>query len=95
MTDEKQATGEAVLSSDGLERISFDEQKERTAEDIDSIVASLQKLSTDVRAGDMQAFEHWWIEGGTEEGDATVFKLRELLILRYSYRDELLRSNPK
>jgi hypothetical protein len=44
-------------------------------------------------AGDLKAFERWWGEGGTEEGDATLFKVREMLLIRYYHREERLRSN--
>lgn len=81
-----------ALDSEHADQSAFNAQKERTAEDIESVVAILQKQAADVRAGDMKAFEQWWIEGGTEEGDATVFKVRELLMLRYAHREEL-RSN--
>lgn len=81
-----------ALDSEHADASAFDAQKERTAEDIESVVAILQKQAAAVRAGDMKAFEQWWIEGGTEEGDASVFKVRELLMLRYFRREEL-RSN--
>ena len=48
----------------------------------------LTNLAKDVRAGNLRAFEEFWIEGGTEEGDAEIIALRELTILRYFYREK-------
>lgn len=64
----------------------FESLKNRTAADVEQVAALLTNLATEVRAGDIGAFERWWIEGGTEEGDATVFKIRDLLMLRHTYR---------
>jgi hypothetical protein len=48
----------------------------------------LSELISHVKQGDMKAFERFWIEGGTEEGDARIFQVREILLLRYMVRDE-------
>ena len=68
--------------------MTFQEHKETTATDCEEIVKALTTLAAQVREGDMSAFEKFWIEGGTEEGDAKINSLRELLILRYAYRSE-------
>ena len=94
MTDDNTMTiSEAVLSSGELERMTFEKHKDTTADDIDAIVDLLKALSTAVRAGDLKAFEQWWDEGGTDEGDAMLFKVREFLLMRYYHREQRLRSN--
>jgi hypothetical protein len=94
MTDQNTMTiSEAVLSSGELEPMTFERHKETTADDLDAVVELLKQVSVAVRAGDLKAFERWWDEGGTEEDDATLFKVREMLLIRYYHREERLRSN--
>jgi hypothetical protein len=68
--------------------MTFEQHKELTASDCEVIAAEITALAANVRRGDLKAFERFWIEGGTEEGDAKVNQLRELAILRYAYREE-------
>ncbi len=68
--------------------MSFAEYKEATAKDCEAMAKYITDLAAQVRDGDLKAFETFWIEGGTEEGDAKVLELRERLILRYLYRRE-------
>lgn len=71
----------------------FDEHKEVTASDCEAVASMLIELSDKVRSGDMRAFEAFWIEGGTEEGDAKVDFIREMLILRFYHREKAVRFN--
>ena len=68
--------------------MTFAEHKEITAKDCEEIAKHLTELAKIVREGNMDAFEKYWIEGGTEEGDANIFSTRELIIMRYAYRME-------
>ena len=43
----------------------------------------------------MQAFERFWIEGGTEEGDAKIEAIREYMVIRYLYRYEAVRRETR
>lgn len=68
--------------------MSFADHKEATAKDCEAIAKIITDLAAQVREGDLGAFEAFWIEGGTEEGDAKIMALRENLTLRYLYRRE-------
>lgn len=71
-----------------MTKISFVEHKKITCDDLKYLINVLENLIEEVQNGDMEAFERFWIEGGTEEGDARIFAIREQLILRYFYRKE-------
>ena len=73
--------------------MTFDEHKETTAADCEAVAALLTDLAGEVRNGNMRAFEGFWIEGGTEEGDAKVAFIRETIALRFYHREEAVRSN--
>ncbi len=73
------------------ESITFAEFKEETAEDCESFNKILSELANKVREGNLEEFEKFWISGGTEEGDAKIFKLRELIVLRYFNKKELVK----
>lgn len=78
------------VSTDELPSISFTEHRDSTAADIDAVIEQLQALATQVRDGDVSAFSRWWIEGGTEDGDATISRVRELLVIRFMYREQMV-----
>lgn len=71
--------------------MTFIEHKEQTALDCEQIAKELTELAIAVREGNLLAFEHWWIEGGTEEGDAKILAIRELVSLRYIHRTKAFR----
>ena len=71
----------------------FAAHKEQTALDLEQFGGMITKLAADVREGNMAAWEAFWIEEGTEEGDAKIFQLREMLYLRYAHRLECIESN--
>ncbi len=64
----------------------FKEHKEQTAHDCEQVAEILTGLAAEIREGNMTAFEAFWLEGGTEEGDAKILDIRERLILRYMVR---------
>lgn len=66
--------------------MSFIEHRDRTAADLDQFADIIKTLAASVREGNMQAFEKFWIENGTEEGDAKLFALHEIMVLRYFHR---------
>lgn len=68
--------------------ISFSEHKETTAADCEAIAKAILEVAAKVREGNMAAFEEFWIEGGTEEGDAKINAHREMAVLRYACRKE-------
>lgn len=68
--------------------ITFAEHKERTAKDCEDVAGWITSLAQKVRAGNMDAFERFWVEGGTEEGDAKIVEIRERIVLRYFARKE-------
>ena len=70
----------------------FAEFRDRTADDLDRVVELIQEVAEDVRQGDMGVFEAFWIEGGTEEGDARIHAIRQMLIFRYAKRHDDLRE---
>lgn len=71
--------------------ITFAEHKEITAKDCEEVVRRLSQLASVIREGNLRSFEEFWIEGGTEEGDAKIDSIRELIILRYMQREENLK----
>lgn len=71
----------------------FAEHKEQTAKDLEALIEMLTELAAEVREGNMKKWEEFWWSGGTEEGDAQINQLRELLVFRYAYREESLESN--
>lgn len=71
-----------------MSKISFIEHKKITCDDLRCLINILEDLIKEVEEGNIEAFERFWIEGGTEEGDAKIFTIREQLILRYFYRKE-------
>lgn len=72
--------------------MTFLEHKEITITDCEEIIKSIQDVINKIKDGDIGAFERFWLEGGTEEGDAKIFALRELIVLRYAHRQEKLKS---
>ena len=71
----------------------FADHREQTAKDCEQIAEIITKLAADVREGNLKAFEAFWWEDGTEEGDAKICALRETLLLRYAFREESIESN--
>jgi hypothetical protein len=86
MTD----VNELLKNSEFDKPITFAEHKERTAADCESVAKILTDLAKTIREGNVRAFEGMWIEGGTEEGDSKIASLREMMILRYMFREEQL-----
>lgn len=84
-TDEAEGTGmdetKAVLGP-----MAFVEHRDKIVEDLIAVREILDKLIEDVKVGDLAAFERFWIRGGTEEGDAKILYLRQLLVLRFVNR---------
>lgn len=70
----------------------FAELKEVTASDCETVAKSIMELAGKIREGNFQAFEEFWLEGGTAEGDAKIFQVREMLIIRYAYKKENQKS---
>lgn len=79
-----------IVRNDGPAPITFQDHKEITAADCETIAKLITDLAARVRDGDVKAFERFWIEGGTEEGDAKVCGLRELIVMRYLSREDRL-----
>lgn len=69
--------------------MTFEEHKETTAKDCEGVAQVLTDLAKAVCHGDLKAFERFWFEGGTEEGDAKIQQIRESLMLRYVVREDL------
>ena len=72
--------------------ITFAEHKEQTANDCEQVAKMLTDLAVTIREGNLKAFEGFWLENGTAEGDAKVQEIRERLALRYLYREEKLQK---
>ena len=66
----------------------FGELKEQTAKDCEQLAEMLKKLADEVREGETDKFLDFFYEGGSEDGDATIFALRENILVRYFYRKE-------
>jgi hypothetical protein len=73
----------------------FADHKEQTAKDLEYLIEMLTELAAEVREGNMKKWEEFWWAGGTEEGDAKIHHLREMLLLRYAHREESIESNIK
>jgi len=73
--------------------MTFAEHKEQTAKDCEAIADIMTKLAAACREGDMAQFEGMWLAGGTEEGDAKIAALREMIMLRYVFRLERVEQN--
>ena len=71
----------------------FAEHREQTAKDCEQIAGMITDLAAKVREGNMKAFESFWWQGGTEEGDAKISALRENLILRYALREQNIQNS--
>ncbi len=71
--------------------MTFLEHRETTAKDCEEVAKLLTELATQVRQGNLNAFEEFWLEGGTEEGDSKIQKCRDLMILRYKHREEKIK----
>jgi len=69
------------------------QHKTKTSEDIREVIKILESLYANVQEGDLQAFEQFWIEGGTEEGDSRIESIREYMCIRYIYRYEAVRRD--
>jgi hypothetical protein len=67
--------------------ITFAEHKEITAKDCEEVARLLNELASALREGNLGSFEEFWMEGGTEEGDAKIDSIRELIIMRYMQRE--------
>jgi len=72
--------------------ITFAEHKELTAKDCEHIAEQLTNLAKSVREGNMNAFEQFWWKDGTEEGDAKITMIHELIVLRYVHRKDHLKD---
>lgn len=59
-----------------------------TAADMVSVADLIKAASAEVKAGDIGAFTRMFVEGGTEECDARINYLHELLLCRFSHREE-------
>lgn len=70
----------------------FKTLKEQTAKDCEQLAETINKLATEIREGNIDAFLQFFYEEGTEEGDAKIFELRERILLRYAYRSEKSKS---
>ncbi len=70
------------------ETFTFAQRKEAAAADCEAVAKMLTDVAAEVRAGDIEAFERFWLDGGTEEGDAKVLEVRERLLLRYLFKHE-------
>lgn len=71
-------------------KISFIEHRNQTVDDLKVFIDCAEQIVEKIRQGDVKAFERFIIEGGTEEGDAKIIQMLQLLILRYLSREELL-----
>lgn len=88
-TETPTAVGSGALLGGGKNtKFTFSEHKERTAADCEFVAKQLTELASTIRAGNMKAFEKFWMEGGTEEGDAEIQSVRERIVLRFLYREE-------
>lgn len=81
-----------LLPQKGVKTLDFKEHREQTAKDCEEVAQMLTDLAAEVREGNLDAFERFFWEGGTEEGDAKISAIREMLIIRYMHRQELCRE---
>jgi hypothetical protein len=75
--------------------MTFAEHKDQTAKDCEAIAKIMTDLAATCREGNMAAFEGMWLAGGTEEGDAKINALREMILLRYGFRAERIEQNAR
>jgi hypothetical protein len=68
--------------------MTFADHKEITAKDCEAVADDLKQLAGRIREGDLGSFVRYWLEGGTEEGDAKIQATREMIVLRYFAREE-------
>lgn len=68
--------------------MTFKEHKDKTAADCEEVIAVLEGLIEKIKEGDLESFEKFWFSGGTEEGDAKINSIKEIIALRYAYRKE-------
>lgn len=73
-------------------QITFAEHKASTASDLRQFGQMIEELATTCEEGNLATYEEFWISDGTAEGDAKIWELRERLVLRYVYRQELMRA---
>ncbi|RJO61923.1 hypothetical protein C4544_01405 [candidate division WS5 bacterium] len=66
---------------------------EQTANDCEQVAKQLTDLAAEIREGNTDAFLEYWHTEGTEEGDAKIFAVREMILLRYYRRKEELGSD--
>lgn len=71
-----------------MDKITFQEHKEKTVEDLDALCEMIQEVKKSVSEGNMSAFETFFIEGGTPEGDAKISELNQRLVLRFIVRGD-------
>jgi hypothetical protein len=71
--------------------MTFDELKDKTANDCDQIAKMVTDLGKSVREGNIELFERFWIEGVTDEGDSKIQQIREMAVIRYLNRKESIR----
>lgn len=69
-------------------KLSFEEHKEITAMDCESIAKDLMALAAKVRQGNLKAFEHWWLEAPPDREVPKCIHMQELIVLRYLHREE-------
>lgn len=79
-----------IMDDNELDKMTFTKHVEQTIDDLNEFIKYIKTISDKVLEGDVRSFERFMIEGGTEEGDAKILQIRELLILRYMSRDELI-----
>ncbi len=72
------------------DKITFEEHQRITADDCDLLAEMIKEVAAAVRKGNLTEFEKFFIEGGTEEGDAKLFELRDRILLRFVVRQERL-----
>ena len=70
--------------------MTFEEHKKITAEDCRSIAKFIEDVAKACEEGNMDEFVKFWMEGGTEEGDAKINAVCETVIMRFLYRKNLL-----
>lgn len=79
--------------SEILKPMTFAEHKDQTAGDCDAFAKMVSNLAAQVRKGDTKAFERFFIEGGTEDGDAKLDELHQRLVFRFLFREEAVSKN--
>lgn len=64
----------------------FEEIKTKTIADLESVKRLLDEVIECVKIGDIDSFEDFW--WGDEENDASISKIREIMLLRHAHRME-------